>query len=414
MIKKLFMFIFTIFIILILIYSISFLWSEKKESSNNKDIKETIEIDGSKLEVTYLEGNVLNEDIAYNNKVKKIIKIENNNDKAITFALNIESLSMTSSGLLYNISYSVSNEDYYNIIKEDTLLVSKYISSNLSIEALSSIYLKLEILSSNENMVNLKGQVKVIDNSSPTEIFLSNAILIKESIDAKINDLNGINNKGYYIATIPKENIIANYEGFIFIDASDVSSLKYNLFIWNDKYMLYNIKFDELNENKVKEKDSFITSEINSQNICSIFTKETCIDISNIKYSEYGGKNNFLKYADELINYVNEDFNKRNLSNKVYIYDIVNDINYKTPINLSGYILINNQNSKPETYVYLTNQIFMISGYNITRYGSISPHGTTIRGYNTTAFDLAAKDKNSVCAFTKLGSCYNLDNTLIK
>ena len=69
------------------------------------------------------------------------------------------------------------------------------------------------------------------------------------------------------------------------------------------------------------------------------------------------------------------------------------------------YILIKNDGETPEYYLYLTNDIFMIAGYNITKLGDFDSSSTAIRAYLPSTWQVSASSPSTVCSFTGLSGC---------
>ncbi len=89
----------------------------------------------------------------------------------------------------------------------------------------------------------------------------------------------------------------------------------------------------------------------------------------------------------------------------VYIYDVKKDIENNT--NIRGYILVDNTPNNPEYYIYLTNDIYMVTGYNITKFGNFKVNSNTIRSYTDTGFNLSSENMLKVCDFSGFSECVN-------
>ncbi|MDE6141216.1 MAG: hypothetical protein K2G03_01295, partial [Bacilli bacterium] len=80
-------------IVIIIILIISMLFLEEKENNINdlvKDVETNVLIGKDKLKINYLKGNMIDESISFGNVTSKTIKIENENDKSISFAIHLK------------------------------------------------------------------------------------------------------------------------------------------------------------------------------------------------------------------------------------------------------------------------------------------------------------------------------------
>ena len=164
-------------------------------------------------------------------------------------------------------------------------------------------------------------------------------------------------------------------------------------------------KFSNANTKKeVKENDLSINN-MNENDICKLYSKKSCNDFSSLNYSSVG-KKDFYQETMHII----EEVKNRTYDKNVYIVDVINDLNRQ---NIRGYVLVNNIDGNKEMYLYLTNDLFMISGYNLTKLGNFDENSTTIRAYNESAFNLSSKDMRTVCLFSGFNQCFNLQNELV-
>lgn len=396
-------------VIIIIISSISYFNNEFKNKSDLiYDVFEELKINEDILNIRYLKGNMLDDKLSYGNKVTKIIELENKTDKLLSYAICLEESELTKNALIYNIYISDEEKgSYIELSKKVQINKDQALIYNLGIEPGEKQFIKIEFIANEEVNTIIKGVLKVKSNLTDKDIFEQELNLISSVVNEKIDNINGINESGYYIIDINDLNLgdKTNLKGFLLIDATDISQLEYYYSIYNNTYMLKHYKFDDmLKNNSLLTIDSDYTSSLNFDNVCREHTKKECLRFDSLKYNKEGGKEKFLNNLNKVISLVEANFNKKN--KKVYIYDVLKDIDNST--NIRGYVLINNTLDKPEYYLYLTNDIFMVSGYNMTKYGQVNINATTIRAYNETAFKLSSESISKVCTFSGFRECYNL------
>lgn len=398
-----------VFIMVILGTSFISFREDNNHNSSVKDIVDKISIEGVTLNVKYVGGNMIDDEVSYGNKITKVIEIKNDTKSDVAFALSFKEVSISDHTLNYNLYYSYDFEDY-NLIKENINITSdENIAYNLVCAKGSKISLKIEFIGNNEsNITKIKGKLDVVSNLSEKDIFKTDILDIHSEILTKIKGLNGINQSGYFIININtlSESVIKDFKGFVLIDAKDYSDLVYYYFISNNKFMLDNYKLDngDINKKSIKDIDNNVVSNYSFQNVCSLFTKKECKDFGELTYNPLGGKDIFYKTSTEVINLVKKNF--KNEEKKVFIYDVTKDIENNT--NIRGYILINNMGDNPEYYIYLTNDIYMVSGYNLTKLGEYKGDSTTIRAYNPSSFNLSSENETKVCSFSGFNECYKI------
>lgn len=403
-------------IIIIVILGASFI-SFKEENNHNssvKDIVDTVSIDDVNLSIKYVGGNMIDDSVSYGNKITKVIEINNDTDKDVAFSLSFKEVSVSDKMLNYNLYYSYDFKDF-NIIKQNiNIFGDENFAYNLVCAKKSGISLKIEFIGNNESDVTkIKGKLDVVSNLSEKDIFITDILDIHSEILTKIKGLNGINQSGYYIINVNtlSENVVKDFKGFVLIDAGDYSELTYYYFISNSKYMLDNYKLTNSNIDKknIKDINNNVVSKYSFSSICSIFTKKECLDFEELTYNPLGGKDNFYKASLEVINLVKTSFTSQ--EKKVFIYDVTQDIENKT--NVRGYILVNNMDNNPEYYIYLTNDIYMVSGYNLTKLGDYKSDSTTIRAYNPSSFNLSSENESKVCSFSGFSECIKINGELV-
>lgn len=407
--KKVIIPILIIIVVLVLLGSFKLLKHDSKEFSSTKDISDVVNIEGVDLEVIYKVGNMIDEEIPYGNKVSKVIEIKNNTDRDASFAVKISEVILSDDDLKYNVYYSYDDSLYNSISEGINLTKDDNLAYNLVVESKSTLFLKIDFFGNNQVApTKFTGKLSVISNLSDKDIYRANILAINSNINENINHLNGINEKGYFIVNVDtlKEEIRNKFKGYVLIDATDYSDLKFHYFVHDDKYMLnnYNLVDNDVLKKRIQDVDENVVNSFTFDNVCSNFTKKGCTDFQNLTFNPNGGKENFYKASMEVINSVKSDF--KNKENLVYIYDLKKDIVNNT--NIRGYILVDNTSGKSEYYLYLTNDIYMISGYNMTKLGDFSIDSKTIRSYSDSAFNLSSLNPSTVCSFSGFSECFNI------
>jgi len=392
----------------ILFSSFKSLNNDSRDFSSTNDIFENINIDGNELAVKYNLGNMIDEEIPYGNKVTKVIDITNDMDKDISFAVSISEVILSDEYLRYNVFYSYGDSGYQNLSDAVSLVGDDNLAYNLVVAAKSSLSLKIEFYGNNQvDKTKFTGKLSVISNLSEKDIYRKDILAIQSEIMSNIQALNGINERGYYVVDVStlSSDISKSFKGYVLIDASDYSNPTFNYFVSNGKYILNNYKVvkNEVSKKSVLDYDENIVSNFNEEKVCSLFTKKECVDFKNLTFNSSGGKENFYKFSMEVINMVKSDFKGNQKS--VYIYDVKKDIENNT--NIRGYILVDNTPNNPEYYIYLTNDIYMVTGYNITKFGNFKVNSNTIRSYTDTGFNLSSENMLKVCDFSGFSECVN-------
>ncbi len=400
-----FAFIFTI-VLVISIYKLSI---NSKYISKVNDIRETIDINSSKLNIRYIKGNMIDDEILYGNVISKIIEINNRSDEDLTYAVKLNESSISNKLLTFRIyeSDSLDENSFIYLTKEEFLNNNINLGYNFYVKAKSKKYIKIVFKSNyEESPTELKGILKVTSNLTEKDIFISNINLLLSNLLMKINELNGINSPGVYIIDVSSLEV-ANYKGYIIIDAEDISDLKYSLSIYNDKYMVIDLLQKNLNTNNIFPLVNDEIIKLNAEYVCKSYSKKPCLDFSSIEYNPKGGRTVFYDEVQSLIKNIQDNFSG---DKQVYVYNIKEDLNNNT--NLEGFILINNQSGTPEYYLYVHNNLFMISGYNYTKLGNFKSDSNTIRAYNNTAFNLT-NTKYKVCSFSRFSNCVDKAGNVI-
>lgn len=392
-------------------------YSRDNNVSCVQDINTEVDIEDYLLNVTFVGGNMIDEELSYGNKYEKMIKIENKNDVDLSYSVSFEETVISDEHLTYTISYSLSEnaEESVTLIENENIVGDTALSYNLLIENNSVIYLKIIFKANNETLnTKIKGVFKVEDNLSLEDVFLKKIELIQSELNTKIDNLNGINEKGFYIIDVKElsNEVSDEFSGLILINATDISNLEFYYSVYNSSYMLKNQKYSLSNfsKNSINNVDIEYINSITFDNICSLHTNKTCSSFSELSYVSDGGKTNFYNNSIKVINLVKESFNSN--KPKVYIYDVLTDIDNDT--NIKGYILIDNTDiNNPEYYIYLANNYFMISGYNLTKLGDYSIGSSTIRAYTESAFNTSSENMLKVCNFSGFSECYKKTGELI-
>lgn len=400
-----FVLIFTI-VLTISIYNLSI---DSKYMSKVNDIRETLDINLSKLNVRYIKGNMIDEKIQYGNIMSKVIEIKNKSNEDLTYAIKLNESEISNQQLTFRI-YESSNLDensYSPLTKEEFLNNNPNLGYNFYVKAKSTKYIKIVFKSNHEDgLTEIKGVLKVTSNLSEKDIFISNTNLILSNLYMKINELNGINNPGIYVINV-SELKVPNYKGYILINAEDISDLKYSLSIYNDKYMAINLLQKNLTSKNIQTISNDEIIKLNEEYVCKNYSKKSCLNFSSIEYNPKGGREVFYNEVQSIIKKVQDSFSG---NKQVYVYNVREDLDSNS--DLEGFILINNTSNDPEYYLYVHNNLFMISGYNYSKLGNFNKDSNTIRAYNNTAFNLT-NTKNKVCLFSGFSNCVDKSENLI-
>ena len=380
------------------------------EPVKSQSIIENRMINKKELTITYYEGNMIDEEVKYGNKITKIIKVENiKNEEPVAFSIKFREAAISDDKVTYAISYSNDNEVYEklkienNILKEDQTLYY-----NLGVEPKSSIFFKVEILANNTIVEStIKGIVMIDTNLTDRELFIEDFKIIKEEVNKKIYSVNGIENKGYYtlnITSIPMEGLNSSYRGIILIDARDYSLIKPIYYIYNDKVMLTNYSIDdELKGGLIKPIDQTIINTIKEESICQENTNKECIKFGTLKKSNKSTTKYFTDMTNDILKLVKEKVEKMDLKQSAYVYDL-NEIVNKYQGN-RGYIVVDNTENKKNIYIYITDNFYSIIGYNYTKYGEVKERSGTLRMYVELTYNMAAETKEKACSFVGLTKC---------
>jgi hypothetical protein len=373
---------------------------------NIGDTKKVITIDNKGLNVTYYGGDKLDLSLTYGNIFEKYIDIYNNNDEDVTYSIKYIDSNLSNADNIYSVYISYNDEEYIEGVKDVTLTINNSLIYNLLIKGHSKNSIKIVFKSNHENEPSIiKGKLQVSENISQLELFNNTINKINDALEYKVSTLNGIYEKGYYILDINTLTFVndANVSGYILIDASDISDIKYIYTVYNDKYMVKNNNISNIDVINV---DNEYVSTLNEQNLCHLYdTRINCSNFSNIKKSSIDDKREFFNATKDVINKVKEL--TTSLDDKTYIYNIREDIDNNSRVD--GYILVNKENM----YLYMKDDLFMISGYNYTKLGDYNIKSTTIRSYNESAWNLSSSDMNKVCSFSGFTECYNKEGNRV-
>ena len=353
-----------------------------------------VKIDNKEIKAIYKDGDEVDVSLTYGNIYTKEIKVVNKNDQDITYSIKFNDASISNELITYDAQVSYNDVDYTNVLTNKKVEVNGSLLHNLVVPKDESMSIRIIFKSNMENVDSIiKGRVEVTSNLTSLELFSLTINNIDEAIDNKVEDLNGISVKGYYILDINdiSFNNDANVSGYVLIDSTDISDIKYVYTIYNNKYMIKNAT---LNNSIVVNVDDEYSKSLNKDNICYQFdTRIKCNTFNNIPKNPIDNKkvfyNNIKLVIDE---YKNKE-----------IYD---DMNYVYTINqndIVGYIIIN----KNDMFIYLRDSLFMVSGYNYKKLGDFDIKSKAIRTYNESAFSLAASDANKACEFSGLNNCFN-------
>ena len=393
------------FLILFILYASIKLFVEPKydNPSVDIDINRTISVNGKDLKVIFDDGDNVDIHLTYGNIYTKEITITNNNDEDVIYSLKLSDSEISNNELYYDI-YIQYNNEYEKVINDSLLTKDLTLVYNQSIGKKSTSKIKVVFKTKHENEESIiKGKITISDNINSLELFNLTIRNITEAVDSKITKLNGISTKGYYLIDVNNLSFVndANIKGYVLIDASDISNIKYVYTVYNDKYMVKNS--DLMNLSVVNVDNDYINT-LNNNTVCYQYNSRiTCG--TNIPKSNNNEKNLFYSKSKDVLSLFMKEFNKDD--DKVYIYDINTDLS--NSYGLTGYIL----KDKNNMFLYIRNDIFMISGYNYSKLGDYDIKSTTIRSYVESAFELSAKDKYTVCSFSGYDECYDKNNNLI-
>ena len=365
-----------------------------------KDIKQqdkttSVIINEKELNVIYYQGEEVDINITYGNIGEKIINVKNNNDEDIVYSLKFIDSSISNDLITYDVFTQYNNESYNNILKNQKLLINSSLIHNIVIPKKSEMNIKVVFKSNMENTETIiKGKLVVATNLSMLELFNLTINNITEALDKRIDDLNGITVKGYYILELKDLTFTneANVSGYVLVDTTDISNIKYTYTIYNDKYLIKNSLSNDIN---IINLDNEYISSLNRDVICYQYdTRIKCNNFTNIPKNKTNNKKEYYNKVKGIISDYLNNYNKDD--NKNYIYTINTN-------GIIGYILKNNN----DMFLYLRNDMFMISGYNYKKLGEFTINSSTIRTYNESAFNLSASDKNKVCSFSGFNECYD-------
>ena len=396
-------------IFIILIISIVILPNNKSDNKKETKIINKKEIvDEVKLSIDYYGDPSINESISYGNIIQRIISVENVGDKALSFAIKLDEAETSNMDFTTDVLMSNSLDGDYVDLKNNSKLEDNFVLQyNIGIEPKEKIFLKINLKDVHENELStIKGKLKIISNLSDKDVFLKEISNIYNNINKKIEGKNGISEKGYYI--IDAKSISSKISGYILLDTMDISDIKYYFTVYDSKFLINKKEYNNIEKKIIENKNDEYVNSITFDSVCSNFTKRGCDSFDSLGYNEKGTKTNFYNNVNRVINELKNSFN--NKDKQVYIYDVTTDITNNTDVR--GYILINNIKNEKEYYLYLTNNTFMISGYNLTKYGDIVENGSTIRAYNDTAWNLSSESMSAVCGFTGFTGCLNKNGDL--
>ena len=383
-----------ILILFILIASIKLVLDPGLEIVNyHTDKTAKVRINDKDLRITYVEGDTFNESLTYGNIYTKVIKVINNNNQDVTYSLKFNDASISNDLVTYDALISYNDIDYTSVFNNKKLIVNSSLLHNIVIPKNSTMSIKVVFKSNMENTETIiKGRVEISTNLSTLELFNVTIKNISDAIENKVDSLNGISVRGYYILDINDLtfNNEANVSGYILVDSTDVSDIKYIYTIFNNKYLIKNTSINDMNVINV---DETYTSSLNKDLICYQYdTRVKCSSFSSIPRNTINNKQEFFNIIKTIIDeYKNKEIN----DDMNYIYTINKD-------NIVGYILIN----KNDMFLYLKNDLFMISGYNYKKLGDFDIKSKAIRTYNESAFNLSASDFNKVCEFSGFNTCF--------
>ena len=283
---------------------------------------------------------------------------------------------------------------------------------NLGAEPSKTMYIKIIFKAqSDEADTILKGRISVKENLTKKDIFMNDVVNVHTAIIDHFEKINWVSTPGIFTVNVKDLGINdLSISGYVLIDASFISDIEYFYFVYNDSYMLDEYKYDNsFNKSNIKDVDQGKMSSYNDDSVCRVHSKKPCSRFLDLGVNTGSSKKNFKEHVDEVIDLVKKDFDTSR--KEVVIYNVENDINNKTDV--KGYILINNTGETPEYYLYLTDYTFMVSGYNITKYGPVLTSSKTIKAYISDSFNLSSESPQKVCSFTGLTECKEKNGNVI-
>ena len=371
------------------------------EENIYEDKEEKVKIDNNELDILYYNGNKLDLNISYGNVYEKIIRVTNFNDQDIVYSIKINNAKLSNDEMTYDIYLADKDKEYTSVVTNSSLLEGTSLTYNLVSKSNTINFVKIVFKSNHEkDESNIKGVLSVTNNITSLELFNNTIKNINDSLELRIDNLNGFYTKGYYLLNINELsfNNDADVSGYILIDASDISDIKYIYTIYNNMYMVKNNNYDNLNVINV---DNGYVSTLNNTSVCHQYdTRITCNSFNTIPKSSIDDKKKFFNNSKLVIN----DFLENNKieDDRTYIYEVNN-------YNVTGYILVNKDNM----FLYLKDNMFMISGYNYKKLGDYNINSKTIRSYTETAWNISSSDKKKVCSFSGYSDCYDKEGNRV-
>ena len=412
MIKKI---IIIICLSILLFLSCSYFFRSNNQKSNNTpevnkslDVIEKKQINKKELTITYYEGNMLDEELPYGNKITKKIKVENNNNESVAFSLKFKEADINNLDVTYGISFSDDGEKYEKLVIEKNALVEdQTLYYNLAVNAKSKIYFKIEILASNPSITTLKGILSVETNLADKELFVIDFNSIKDTVVKKVQSIGGIETKGVYtldITSLQFNDLSASYRGIVLIDTRDYSFIKYIYNIYSDKIMLLNYNSDtELKANLIKQFNKNDITNLNEETICDSYYKKGCSKFGTLPKSNKRTTASFTFVVNDILNISSSKIKEYNLTTSGYVYDIQALTNkYK---DIRGFIIVDNTNNKKDIYINITDNFYSVLGYNYSKYGPITERSGTLRMYVELNYNQSSENKEIACKFIGLTKC---------
>jgi len=403
--KKRPMFILVLIIIVLLIYVINpndiNVFTKKSSTS---DITDTVSINSNKLKVTYYKGNLIDEKIQYGNIYDKVIKIENLSNEQVSYSINFSDSEINNDKLVYYMYYSEDNSSFKELQTEKSITRDFTLKYNLGLEPSKTIYIKITFKAlDDETDTILKGRLSIKDNLTKKDIFINDVISINNKINEHFDEINGVSSPGLFKVNVKSLGISdLTVDGYVVIDASFIANIDYYFYIYSDSYMLDEYKYEpSFNKNNIKNIDQSITSKFTEDNVCSLYSKNPCSNFLELGVNTGNSKKSFKENVEKVIEIVKNSFDTSRRS--IVIVNVETDIS--NPTDVKGFILIDNREGKSEYYLYLTDNYFMISGYNITKLGPILTSNPTIKTYVIDSYILSSESAQTVCSFTGLGQC---------
>ena len=374
------------------------------KKSSTSDITDTVSINSKKLKVTYYKGNLIDEKIQYGNTFDKVLRIENVSDAQVSYSINFSDSEINNEKLVYYMYYSEDNSSFKELQRERSITRDYTLKYNLGLESGKVIYIKITFKAlDDETDTILKGRLSIKENLTKKDIFINDVISVNNKINEHFDEINGVSTPGIFKVNVKSLGITdLSIDGYVVIDATFIANIDYYFYIYSDSYMLDEYKYEpSFNKSNIKDIDPGITSTFTEDNVCSLYSRNGCSNFLDLGINTGNSKKSFKENVEKVIDLVKDSFDTSRRS--IVVVNVESDIS--NPTDVRGFILIDNREGASEYYLYLTDNYFMISGYNITKLGAILTSNPTIKTFVIDSYNLSSESAQTVCSFTGLGEC---------